>query len=318
MLLLTMSFDSNTQPFFFANACSCTPGATLFDEALDLSSSIFEAEFIDTTQKSWSDRSTNGDNYYNTFHVSKVWKGIPQAGHNFTVQTDPDSLCGYEFGNIGSKYLVYTLGSQRIESWEKVDICGRTRPINHDEAISDMNAMKNNEIKIARRKLEKCGTSGKGGKGKGGKGGKRDNRRTTDCDDEPLDGTPSSNPSSSPDNIASSVPSKYSSNSPSQSPSLDDTKSPSSSPSNNSPPVLLLDSADKRSNDCQELVDSGLLDPSLCTGNGADQYLQNVNQQPRLRNGLFFQTDTNDDSHNINGPVRRRHLRRSSQSFRSV
>merc|ERR1712150_95556 len=124
-----------------------------------------------------------------------------------------------------------------------------------------------------KRKLKiNCGNNGKGGKGKGGsKSTRRMNfSDETDRNDEPLD------------NIPSMALSQF--------PVLDITESPTAT--GNDSPVNLLNSLDPISNDCQEQVDLGLMDPSLCL----------------TLEDLLFKIDTEDSeiSKDFTGHTRRR------------
>mmetsp|Transcript_19776 Transcript_19776/g.24227 ORF Transcript_19776/g.24227 Transcript_19776/m.24227 type:complete len:201 (+) Transcript_19776:49-651(+) len=165
-------------------------------------------------------------------------------------------------------------------------------------ATVDVGVLNDNEItneqSINIRTLSKCDNGGKGGKGKGGKGGKGKIRRRTnffpdeDCDDEALNNSPSSEPSSPPIESSSSAPSITN-------------------------PIDLLNEAQSLSNDCAEDVKKGMMDPALCVTVNLEKYLRNANehQSGDIGQNLLFKDnrEISNEPQELTGH-KRRHLRK--------
>mmetsp|Transcript_27190 Transcript_27190/g.33331 ORF Transcript_27190/g.33331 Transcript_27190/m.33331 type:complete len:262 (-) Transcript_27190:667-1452(-) len=169
----------------FANdlpdACNCVKDGPLLDEALFPTSSIFEGTIKEKVQA----ENTN-DSYYIHFAVSQMLKGTHEASDFFTILSSSNT-CDFEFGDIGTKYLVYTSSEQREENFERVSMCSRTHVSTEPQALSKTRSMygKNMGSHITRT-LTRCGKGEKGGKG--GKGGKGNNgRRRNTADDKDCD-----------------------------------------------------------------------------------------------------------------------------------
>lgn len=168
-------------------------------------------------------------------------------------------------------------------------------------ATFDVGVLNDNEItneqSINVRTLSKCENDGKGGKGKGGKGGKGKTRRRAnffsdeDCDDEALNNSPSSEPSSPPIESSSSAPSITT-------------------------PIELLDEAQSLSNDCAEDMD-----PALCLKENSEKYLRNANehQSGDIGPNLLFKDnrEISNEPQELTGHTRR-HLRKVYSKHRNA
>eukprot|EP00592_Proboscia_alata_P023744 CAMPEP_0194414092 /NCGR_PEP_ID=MMETSP0176-20130528/12669_1 /TAXON_ID=216777 /ORGANISM="Proboscia alata, Strain PI-D3" /LENGTH=198 /DNA_ID=CAMNT_0039217809 /DNA_START=36 /DNA_END=632 /DNA_ORIENTATION=- len=171
-------------------------------------------------------------------------------------------------------------------------------------ATVDVGVLNDNEItneqSINVRTLSKCGNDGKSGKGKGGKGGKGKERRRVnfftdeDCDDEALNNSPSSEPSSPPIESSSSAPSTITT-------------------------IELLDEAQSISNDCAEEVESGNLDPALCLKENSEKYLRDANESGDVGQNLLFKNnrEISNEPQELTGHTRR-HLRKVYSKHRNA
>mmetsp|Transcript_45900 Transcript_45900/g.53703 ORF Transcript_45900/g.53703 Transcript_45900/m.53703 type:complete len:184 (-) Transcript_45900:80-631(-) len=146
-------------------------------------------------------------------------------------------------------------------------------------ATFDLEALNDNEISndqlINMRTLSKCGNDGKGGKGGKGKRGKGKGKNRRRTKSFTDEDCNDEN--------------------------LDDF-------------IDLLDEAQHMSNDCTELVERGLLDPSLCTPEDSEKYLTstNVQQSRDFAQNLLFEDilEIPNVTQEIVGHNRRRHLRK--------
>lgn len=172
--------------------CSCTAGESL-DEALLSSSSVFEGIIIDEIDQS----DANSVVHYTKFLVHQRWKGKPQVGSFFTIQSS-NNRCDFDFGNSAKKYLVYTSSEQQSQdSFENVSVCSRTQPSSEVQVMSDMRVIANRgtSVEVGRTLVAKCGKGGgskssKSGKGSGGKGSNRRRVLKNDSNCEEVDDTP--------------------------------------------------------------------------------------------------------------------------------
>jgi len=162
------------------DACNCETYAQSLNEALLSSSSVLEGTIEENIEAG-----KKRDIHHTKFVVNRAWKGAHEAGDTFTIESLSSSICDFDFGEVGTSYLVYTSDGQGVRNFERASTCSRTHMSKESQALSDIKLLDGrNTINVIGRTLAKCGKGGKGGKGgkagksgKDGKGGKGDKGR---------------------------------------------------------------------------------------------------------------------------------------------